>query len=264
VLPSSRSFNPPTALPLPTPSLPQPKPPLQQPNTTVPTTSLGPKTGGFKRHQKNRVWYKPKKDSPSTRNTLLLAENNALKAQLKLLKDATALAKPQSLPANLRSSITGSIDIGKLMEVATPLAPLSSSQGLEDVMPASEMPEQHSQCSPSAPESLTMVPWSSRVSTQPEPTALPRLSSDVQGKISNMSFPFSPLPDTDIQDMFISWGLDISSTPQKAENAIKTFKNLDFNQFVKFINDLTTVLQNINVDILGNSLVPYENSELEH
>jgi hypothetical protein len=150
------------------------------------------------------------------------------------------------------------------MAVATPLAPLSSSQVLEYVMPASEVPEQQSQCSPSAPESLTMVPWSSRVSTQPKPTALSRQSSDVHGKISTMSFPFNPLPDTDIQDMFTSWGLDISSTPQKAENAIKTFKTLDFNQFVKFINDLTTVLQNINVDNLGNSLVPYENSALEH
>jgi tRNA U34 5-methylaminomethyl-2-thiouridine-forming methyltransferase MnmC len=64
--------------------------------------------------------------------------------------------------------------------------------------------------------------WQSVANRQKLPTVEPN-------NISALSFPFSPFSNTDIREMLVSWGLDISSTSQKSENAIEHFKNLDFN-----------------------------------
>jgi hypothetical protein len=82
---------PPVSQPAPPPPVTQSSiitPPAPPPSSLAsgPSQYLGPKSLGFKKHQKNKVWYKNKSNQQSAQHNLLLAEKKALKAQIDLLK----------------------------------------------------------------------------------------------------------------------------------------------------------------------------------
>jgi hypothetical protein len=62
--------------------------------------------------------------------------------------------------------------------------------------------------------------------------------------------------------LFSQWG--ISTHLDKANLAVKGFKDEDFNIFSSFCSNLADTLATVATSSLGKELVLYENSELEH
>jgi hypothetical protein len=109
VQPSPSPTRPPTLPPSTQPSAELLQPPSgfsAGPSTSriVPSYSLVPKPSNFKK-TKNKVWYKHKHGQQQSAHTLLLAENQALKAQIDLLK-TIQLFKP-TIAATEHSSDAG-------------------------------------------------------------------------------------------------------------------------------------------------------------
>jgi hypothetical protein len=179
---------------------------------------------------KNKVWYKYKRGQQQPVHTLLLVENQALKAQLDLLK-VIQLVKP-TVAATEHSSGARIIKGQHPLAVVVPFT--------ADAPSATIL------------ESLAIVPFQSQLplsSNRLQDTSLssPKVHSNGAaavgasvnsqagakngvapvGKISSLSFPLSPLVDIDVHNLLSQWGLSITND-KRADNSIEDFKNIDF------------------------------------
>jgi hypothetical protein len=105
---------------------------------------------------------------------------------------------------------------------------------------------------------LILAPLRARSST--DSVAVRKGLADGSGKPSSLSFPFSPLTACDVKALFNTWGIELFSTSDKANNAIDCFKNLDFLQFEQFINEVAVALHTATVEHMGSSTISHKST----
>jgi hypothetical protein len=187
----------------------------------VPSHYLVPKPANFKK-TKNKVWYKHKHGQQQPAHTLLLAENQVLKAQIDLLK-AIQLVKP-TVAATEHSSGAG-ITKGQhpLAAVVHSNADVPSAIALK---PLAIVPFQ-SQLPPSSNRLQDASLSSHEVNNNGAAAAGTSVTSQagntngaaLVGKISSLLFLFSPLVGTDVHNLLSQWGLSITND-KRADNSI--------------------------------------------
>jgi hypothetical protein len=140
------------------------------------------------------------------------------------------------------------VQSGSLCPISSPSVVLSPSAILSVVR---DHPPEVATHPGSTPVSSSVLPVSEalishEVATSPVlimPTGVPpSLNSQAEqnngsaaaGKISSLSFSFSPLVDSDINSLFSQWELAISNEV-KANDTIEGIKNVDFAQFEQFL-----------------------------
>jgi hypothetical protein len=197
---------------------------------------------------------------------LLLAENNALKAQLDLLKALGRTNSPLD-PSSPSSLVTSTVKAGPVSAIPASVSPLPVSvidhpPSLDRAVSSSSLAMVVASAVPPV-DSLCNSPPAHRAGKSPSAGA-PASSGAAAGTASSLKFPFSPMCGADINALFAQWGLVPSIDSARVNEAIEQFKIIDLHQFASFINELSSAFNNLDMEQLGNSLVIHESSSLEY